>query len=61
LLLKNRRGETHDTLSPLSMGDGVASLANLLKLGFKPITLGDRAKRATAASMKAASSVLKKR
>jgi hypothetical protein len=43
------------------MGDGVASLANLLKLGLKPITLGDRAKRATAASMKAASSVLKKR
>jgi hypothetical protein len=42
-------------------GCQIASLANLLKLGFKPITLGDRAKRATAASMKAASSVLKKR
>ena len=38
LLLKNRRGETHGTLSSLSMGDGVASLANLVKLGFKPIT-----------------------
>ena len=42
LLLKNRRGETHGTLSSLSMGDGVASLANLLKLGFKPITLTAR-------------------